>query len=470
MVPWSTLGLTPADAIDQWNRRFTYAIPENSSGSSTPQICNIALGGGLAKLTGLVPYDNGAAGTTSAAFVLVSHGANGRGGFMQNGTTLGGQLAVPSGATEAYNCPRDVTVTGASCPSTDTGGQYAVGPAEPQSFGTNTWYDDSVYASNGQQFSCLCTEPSVSTAWNVTNGQVTLMASTSAQPSCTTQLATNIGGAENSWSGVTRSSGCNASSTTSTFASTTYLVSAGQTCTVSGTLTASSVDAIAAANPLNSGWQTTDQPPVFAQTFSIKPKSSQDTASGAATNMPAATQLNIPGTGTISSYSNSSTTTASPTVNGTTIAYDDGTYTLTFVASGPLCYDSATGAIGITHSNTCQGLIAGDTLTVSATIDGSGGSAPSFARFAALFYVYDAGTVTVTENSPTCPGGDTCTPSTPAFNFSATASGGLVVPWQSFDAYNGTTYLASETYTSLKISVVTGATAQVGLSQIILSP
>lgn len=105
VLPWATLGIAETDA---WNRRFTYrvtthfadAITKNTLGTgctaSPPAASSFAL------CSKGVPDVRGAGGTNIAIdvpAVFVSHGTNGAGAFLSNGT----QLTVSSNSDEADN-------------------------------------------------------------------------------------------------------------------------------------------------------------------------------------------------------------------------------------------------------------------------------------------------------------------------------------------------------------------------------
>jgi prepilin-type N-terminal cleavage/methylation domain-containing protein len=98
VVPWTTLGVPEADA---WGRRFTYRI--------TPIFADNATGGLPATFTlgdnGALTVTNGAANiATNIVAVTVSHGKNGAGGFLPDGTQM------PAGAgDEAENTDADNT-------------------------------------------------------------------------------------------------------------------------------------------------------------------------------------------------------------------------------------------------------------------------------------------------------------------------------------------------------------------------
>ena len=135
IVPWRDLGLTEADATDGWDRRLTYRVqpglaadnamdmswcdPAGTEGGATPRTCNAACtstalasctppsgyltGRGLTvkNVAGTTHMNPAAAPHTGAAYVVISHGETGGGGYLNTG-----QLAtstVTDGTEEAKN-------------------------------------------------------------------------------------------------------------------------------------------------------------------------------------------------------------------------------------------------------------------------------------------------------------------------------------------------------------------------------
>ena len=130
-VPWANLGLRPGDILDAWGVRFSYATYTGSGGilgigsgiGSVSLVggvdmtnCDDAKGGGtdaagLCKADhttgsanflagkGLRVHELGGATHTDVAYVLISHGPTGMGGFLVNGT----QRAMPQNNDEKNN-------------------------------------------------------------------------------------------------------------------------------------------------------------------------------------------------------------------------------------------------------------------------------------------------------------------------------------------------------------------------------
>jgi prepilin-type N-terminal cleavage/methylation domain-containing protein len=94
VIPTRTLQLPDEFMLDAWGRRITYAVDfrfannvltnNNCDGTSSP-ICFIDTIANDASIT--VQDSSGAARTTQAIYVLISHGENGHGAFTKNGGT-----------------------------------------------------------------------------------------------------------------------------------------------------------------------------------------------------------------------------------------------------------------------------------------------------------------------------------------------------------------------------------------------
>lgn len=98
ILPWRSLGLMPAQAVDGWQRRLTYRVDSALVGSAT-----------AAQARGLPVYDHRdqplaapeLEPPTGAAWVLISHGRNGVGAVTAQGAVLPGE----AGRLEAANLP-----------------------------------------------------------------------------------------------------------------------------------------------------------------------------------------------------------------------------------------------------------------------------------------------------------------------------------------------------------------------------
>jgi prepilin-type N-terminal cleavage/methylation domain-containing protein len=78
-LPWVVLGTPKADS---WDRLFRYMVTPAFSNANKPNFGSI--GGLTIRSTGLLPANNIAANIPVA---IISHGANGRGATLENGTT-----------------------------------------------------------------------------------------------------------------------------------------------------------------------------------------------------------------------------------------------------------------------------------------------------------------------------------------------------------------------------------------------
>ncbi len=135
VVPWRSLGLSEPDATDGWERRLTYRTdvqlgkdnamnmsscdPAGSEAGATPRDCNTSctsaalasctppaafIGGkGLTvkNVTGVVVMNPAAGVNTGAAYVLISHGETGGGGYLNTGRLFAG--TTTDGTEEAKN-------------------------------------------------------------------------------------------------------------------------------------------------------------------------------------------------------------------------------------------------------------------------------------------------------------------------------------------------------------------------------
>ncbi|MCB2082226.1 MAG: hypothetical protein KDD76_06270 [Rickettsiales bacterium] len=91
MVPVSTLGIADVFSLDGWGRRISYVVDEDLTRRS-------AYSSGTASIT--VENASGTDYTTSAAVLVMSHGANGYGAWTAKGVVLS---AVGAGTPETEN-------------------------------------------------------------------------------------------------------------------------------------------------------------------------------------------------------------------------------------------------------------------------------------------------------------------------------------------------------------------------------
>jgi hypothetical protein len=99
VVPWKTLGLQPSDALDGWGRRIGYAVTTTLSNPSAMPFqftASTALPNGIGVAT--CTTSGGCGTATTYAYVLISYGPDGKGGFL----TSGSPLALPSSTANEY--------------------------------------------------------------------------------------------------------------------------------------------------------------------------------------------------------------------------------------------------------------------------------------------------------------------------------------------------------------------------------
>ncbi len=92
-LPWKSLGLDAGDAFDAWGRKLTYRVSDGANG--------VVRGGALerASTAGLAVKDRGSI-QPDQAWVLISHGASGRGAWLPGGAR---RSPPPAGGDEATN-------------------------------------------------------------------------------------------------------------------------------------------------------------------------------------------------------------------------------------------------------------------------------------------------------------------------------------------------------------------------------
>jgi type II secretory pathway pseudopilin PulG len=152
-VPVQSLGLSGEYINDAWGRRFTYAVSPKlcgADGGTTPG-AGLSTSASIEKGCNQRDYENnvgdititdGSANiTTSAAYVIISHGSDGDGAFLPSGTAL---AASTDDANEAENSDTDAITT-----------FTFVKRAK------NTTYDDIVYFKNKTQIERLTSRSNV---------------------------------------------------------------------------------------------------------------------------------------------------------------------------------------------------------------------------------------------------------------------------------------------------------------------
>lgn len=117
IVPWVSLGLSDVQGLDGYDRRFTYFVRGQETNRTADTLSamrgNMTIHSGAPIALGLNPAGNqinsctNAPGDNScnldAVAVIISHGDNGFGAFLANGTQTGG----PPGAIEQENTDND---------------------------------------------------------------------------------------------------------------------------------------------------------------------------------------------------------------------------------------------------------------------------------------------------------------------------------------------------------------------------
>lgn len=86
-VPWQTLGLTEADVLDGWGRRISYAVTGDLAEAAGRLNCASGFGGLTQGVLEVRGANNTAPPVTAprAAYVVISHGENGAGGYLPSG-------------------------------------------------------------------------------------------------------------------------------------------------------------------------------------------------------------------------------------------------------------------------------------------------------------------------------------------------------------------------------------------------
>lgn len=108
ILPWRSLGMTDADGKDGWGRMFTYQVTRTATGLTAVNVS--AMTGSINVYSGVpttnCPLPPAPPATCNqinagypATFILVSHGKNGLGAYLDNGS----KMANPTSATELEN-------------------------------------------------------------------------------------------------------------------------------------------------------------------------------------------------------------------------------------------------------------------------------------------------------------------------------------------------------------------------------
>jgi len=129
MVPWRSLGLNSEDAMDVYAGRFTYVVTTdatnlnatNIAGATgtitlhinTPPVLGLSPTGNQLNACSTIAGDNGCNG--NAIVLVLSHGANGAGAFLESGT----RATLPTSPPELENTNADISFVLANDPEFD---------------------------------------------------------------------------------------------------------------------------------------------------------------------------------------------------------------------------------------------------------------------------------------------------------------------------------------------------------------
>ena len=114
-IPYATLGISPQDAVDPWNDKFTYAVSERLTYRDAPGVHGYANLRGVINLRG-TSQDSvtgavsgvgsliGPAGVNSYEFVVFSHGPDGKGAYTYHGEQKSACIGVER---DVENCDYD---------------------------------------------------------------------------------------------------------------------------------------------------------------------------------------------------------------------------------------------------------------------------------------------------------------------------------------------------------------------------
>lgn len=138
VVPWQTLGLQKTDALDGWGRLIGYAVSSDLTSTGSPFATPAESSNDLIQVS-----VNGVTSATKYAYLLISYGADGAGGWLQSGTQV--STASIAAAREFAN-----TLSTAYAGTTP----FVVWPSNTQT-GNASYYDDTLIFETSSQ---ICTE------------------------------------------------------------------------------------------------------------------------------------------------------------------------------------------------------------------------------------------------------------------------------------------------------------------------
>lgn len=90
VVPWATMGLPETDA---WNRRITYHVTQSFT-DGNPDACDTSTTSfALCSIGNITVTDSSANIATNIPVIVISHGKNGLGAYLSNGTQISSAIA-----------------------------------------------------------------------------------------------------------------------------------------------------------------------------------------------------------------------------------------------------------------------------------------------------------------------------------------------------------------------------------------